>query len=194
MVFSRRNKPMAVAAKDIHRWTRKNYERMAIEGLFAPDARVELIDGIVYDKAPQSAPHVSGVHRTLKALERVFPDSYIRVHAPLALADDSEPEPDLAVIQGTILDYAVEHPTTALLVVEIADSSLAHDQGLKIRLYARCGIPEAWLLNVPAKTLEVYRDPVEDVYRTRQILRTGETVSPLVRPEAQIAVSDLFPS
>ena len=184
---------MAVAAVEAHRWTREEYERMAAQGYFAPDARVELIDGIVYDMSPQKGPHASAVHRGLKALQSVFPDRYVRVQAPLVLSDDSEPEPDLALVPGKLEDYDQDHPTTALLVVEVADSSLAHDKERKIPLYARCGIPEAWLLNVQAKTLEVHRDPGEGRYRSQQILRIGDTVSPLARPEARIAVADLFP-
>jgi len=193
LVFLKRKEPMAVAANDVHRWTREEYERMAAEGLFAPGARVELIDGIVYDMSPQKSPHTTCLHLALRLLTLHFSDAYVRVQSPLALGDDSEPEPDLAVVQGTIEDYAVEHPTTAVLVVEVADSSLAHDKERKIPLYAQCGIPEAWLLNVPAKTLEVHRDPREGRYRSHQVLRIGDTVSPLARPEAQIAVADLFP-
>jgi len=88
MVSFRRNKPMAVAATDVHRWTREEYERMADQGLFAPDARVELIDGIIYDMSPQKGPHTTCLHLAL------------RLFNPLALGDDSEPEPDLAVVQG----------------------------------------------------------------------------------------------
>lgn len=184
---------MAVAVTDVHRWTREEYERMADQGLFAPDSRVELIDGIIYDMSPQKGPHASAVHRGLRSLQGVFPDRYIRVQAPLALSDDSEPEPDLAVVPGALEDYDQSHPTTALLIVEVADSSLVHDKERKIPLYARSGIPESWLLNIPAKTLEVYRNPGRDRYRSQQILRTGDTISPLARPEARIAVADLFP-
>lgn len=184
---------MAVAANEVHRWTREEYKRMAAEGLFAPDVRVELVDGIVYDMSPQNGPHASAVHRGLKCLQGAFPDHYIRVQSPLAAADDSEPEPDLAVVPGEIEDYEDSHPTTALLVIEVADQSLAHDRARKIPLYARSGMPEAWLLNLKAKTLEIYRDPVEDNYQTRQILRIGDTVSPLASPKARIAVADLFP-
>jgi Putative restriction endonuclease len=95
---------MAVAV-EVHRRTRKDYERMAAEGLLSPDAWVELIDGIVYDRTPQNGPHASAVHRGLKILERTFPDHYIRVQSPLALSEDGEPEPDLAVVPGAIDDY-----------------------------------------------------------------------------------------
>ncbi|HYU35005.1 MAG TPA: Uma2 family endonuclease [Thermoanaerobaculia bacterium] len=193
VVSSKRNLPMAVAAVDVHRWTREDYERMAAEGYFAPDARVELVDGVVYDMSPQKGPHTTCLHLALHALTRLFPDAYVRVQSPLALSDDSEPEPDLAVVRGTVEDYANEHPTTALLVVEVADSSLAHDAGTKIPLYARCRIPEAWLLDVKAKILKVHRDPVEGLYQAQQVLRTGDTVSPLARREARISVAAFFP-
>jgi Uma2 family endonuclease len=85
------------------------------------------------------------------------------------------------------------HPTTALLVVEVADTSLLHDQKRKIPLYARSAVPEAWLLNLVRKALEIFRDPVDGAYQTRMILRSGDTVSPLDRPEVVIAVSDLLP-
>ncbi len=184
---------MAVAIDDAHRWTRDEYERMAAKGFFAPDARVELIDGIVYDMTPQSGPHASAVHRGLRALQLSFPAHCIRVQSPLALADDGEPEPDLAVVPGVLDDYDHGHPTTALLVVEVADSSLAHDKNRKIPLYARAGIPEAWLLNLKAKTLEVYLDPGPGGYRLQKVLRSGEALAPRFGPEAPVAVADLLP-
>lgn len=184
---------MAVASNDVHRWTREEYERMAAQGFFPPEARVELVDGIVYDMAPQNSPHTTALHLCLQFLTRAFPDCYVRVQSPLALDDDSEPEPDLAVVEGTIQDYADGHPTTAVLVVEVADSSLAHDVETKIPLYARSGIPEAWLVNLKAKTLEVYREPGTDAYRSRQIFRKGDAASPLACSEAQVVVADLFP-
>jgi Uma2 family endonuclease len=85
------------------------------------------------------------------------------------------------------------HPTTALLVVEIADSSLLHDRKRKIPLYARFEIPEAWLCNLVRRVCEVYRDPENGVYQTRLVLRAGGTVSPLSRPEASLKISDLLP-
>ena len=184
---------MAVVTTDLHRWTREEYERMADQGLLAPGARVELVNGVVYDKAPQSSSHVTCIHLALRRLSLSLSDAYIRVQAPLALSDDSEPEPDLAVVPGMLDDYEQSHPTTAMLVVEVADSSLVRDKELKMPLYARCGIPESWLLNIPAKTLEVYRNPEGGRYWSHQVLRVGDTVSPLSRPEARIAVADLFP-
>ncbi|HKV08836.1 MAG TPA: Uma2 family endonuclease [Thermoanaerobaculia bacterium] len=185
---------MAVAIDDTHRWTREEYERKAEEGFFPPDARVELIEGIVYDMAPQSSFHSAGIGALTQALRTAFPEGHeFRIQMPLALGEYSEPEPDLAVVPGSFIDYIYAHPTTALLVCEVADSSLLHDRRRKVPLYARCGIPEVWLHNLKEKTLEVYRDPVAGQYRSKTVLRKGETVSPLTRPDIQIAIADLFP-
>jgi Uma2 family endonuclease len=184
---------MAVAAVDFHRWTRDEYERMATQGCFAPDARVELIDGIVYDMTPQGSFHSAGICACQKILDRVFSDGHdVRVQMPLALGDFSEPEPDVAVVRGSYQDYAFAQPTAAVLIVEVADQSLAHDRKRKIPNYARAGVPEAWLMNLRATVLEVYRDPRGGVYQTRLKFRIGDTVSPLARPEAEIAVAELF--
>ena len=187
---------MAVAIDDTHRWTREEYERKAAEGFFSPDARVELIEGIVYDMAPQKSPHSTACRLAQEALRSVFPLSSgyeIRGQFPLALSDDSEPEPDVAVVEGSIRDFADSHPTTALLIVEVADSTLFHDRKRKIPLYARSGIPESWLLNLPRRMLEVYRNPLDGVYRTHLILQAGDTVSPVARPDASLAIADLLP-
>jgi Uma2 family endonuclease len=111
---------------------------------------------------------------------------------PLALGDCSEPEPDVAVVRGSYQDYAFAQPTVAVLVVEVADKSLAHDRKRKIPDYARAGVPEAWLMNLKAAVLEVYRDPSGGAYQTRLKFRIGDTVAPLAKPETEIAVAELF--
>lgn len=187
---------MAVAIDDTHRWTREEYERKAEEGFFPPDARVELIEGIVYDTAPQKSPHATACRLALEALRSVFPlpSGYdIRGQFPLALTEDSEPEPDVAVVEGSIRDFSESHPTTALLIVEVADSTLFHDRKRKIPLYARSGIPEVWLLNLNRRVLEVYRSPVNGAYRTRLVLQAGDTVAPVARPDVPLAVATLLP-
>lgn len=187
---------MAVANIEAHRWTRRDYERLAVKGFFRPDRRVELIEGVIYDMTPQNSLHATAFRLAHEALRTVFPWTAgyeIRGQLPLALSEDSEPEPDLAVVAGGILDYRDDHPTTALLVVEIADSSLLHDRKRKIPLYARFGVPEVWLCHPARRTLEVYRNPVDRVYQTRLILREGDTVSPISRSEVSLKVADLLP-
>ena len=184
---------MSVAAIDFHRWTRQEYERLAETGFFPPDAKVELLEGIVYDMTPQSGGHATCTHLAAEALRLAFPESYLRIQSPLALGERSEPEPDIAIVAGSPRDYSSFHPTTALLVVEVADHSLLHDRQRKLPLYAEAGIPEAWILNLKQKTLEIYRDPGERGYGSRTVLRTGDFVSPLARPDVSIAVADLLP-
>ncbi|HEX9940399.1 MAG TPA: Uma2 family endonuclease [Thermoanaerobaculia bacterium] len=185
---------MATASLDTRRWTREEYERRVNEGYFQPGDRVELVDGVLYEMSPQNSLHAAGVRAANEALRPVFTEGYdIRSQFPLALGDDSEPEPDIAVVPGTWGDYIDSHPTTAVLVVEVADSSLYHDRKRKGRLYARAGIPEYWLLNLVKGCLQVYRNPKDGVYTTRFVLRAGDTVSPLARPEASIPVASLLP-
>jgi Uma2 family endonuclease len=186
---------MAVANVELHRWTRQEYERLASKGFFA-GRRVELIDGIIYDMTPQRSLHATAFRLAQECLRAVFPpdEGYeIRGQLPLALGEDSEPEPDLAVVAGSIRDFRDSHPATALLIVEVADSSLLHDRKQKIPLYARYEIPEAWLFNLPRKVLEVHRDPTDGVYRTRMVLRAGDTISPISRPGVSVVVADLLP-
>jgi Uma2 family endonuclease len=186
---------MAIPAVNVRRWTRREYERMVEAGYFGPDERLELVDGIIYEMTPQSSPHAVAVRLTRQALAPVFSEGFdILVQMPLALGDDGEPEPDLAVVAGSPRDHLASHPRSALLVVEVADTSLHHDRERKASLYARAGIPDYWILALGGrKQLEVLRDPVDGVYRTRIVLGPKDRVSPLARPDVSIPVSDLFP-
>jgi Uma2 family endonuclease len=112
---------------------------------------------------------------------------------PLALDDFSEPEPDIAVVTGSTRDYRDAHPTGAMLLVEVSDATLRFDRRRKLALYARCGIPEVWIVNLLDTVVEVYREPVGIAYLTRQRLASGDTVSPSARPGARVAVADLLP-
>ena len=112
---------------------------------------------------------------------------------PLALTADSEPEPDLAVIAGNPEDFSDHHPGTAVLIVEISEASLPHDTQRKMPLYARAGIPEYWIFDLRKPGLEVHRDPAGGAYRSRQLLRLTESVSPPVSPETAFAVASFFP-
>jgi Uma2 family endonuclease len=185
---------MATAALDTRRLTREEYERLVEEGYFQPGERLELVDGVLYEMSPQNSFHVFGIRAADKALQPIFTEGYdIRTQMPLALGHDSEPEPDIAVVPGSFTDYIHAHPTTAVLIVEVADSSLYHDRKRKASLYARTGIPEYWILNLVKGCLQVYRHPKDGVYTTRFVRRAGDTVSPLARPGASIPVAKLLP-
>lgn len=185
---------MATRAVDVRRWTREEYEQLAAAGFFQPGERVELVEGVIYEMSPQNGRHAAGILLVHDALRSAFPQGHqIRIQLPLLLGSDSEPEPDVAVVPGGPRDYIPSHPTTAVLIVEVSDSSSFHDRERKGGVYARAGIPEYWLLDVVAERLEVYRNPGAGIYQTRHHLKTGDTVTPLANPGASIAVADLLP-
>ena len=139
-----------------YRWTREAYDRAVEAGVFGPDDRLELIDGQLLAMTPQGSRHAAIVDLTGDVLREVFgADHRVRMQCPLVAGDDSEPEPDLAVVPGSARDYLDAHPTGALLVVEVSDDSLRRDRLIKQRLYARHGIPEYWILALPDACLEV---------------------------------------
>ena len=178
-----------------HRWTRRQYEQMIEAGILGEDDRVELIDGEIIEMSPQKGPHAMAVMLTLGALQTAYKDPLmVRPQLPLALDPDSEPEPDIAVVAGKPRDYPSGHPNTAILVVEISDTTLAQDRTHKARIYARHGIPEYWILNVVDDCLEVYRDPepTGETYQTKLTLRRGDTITPPKATKA-IEVADLLP-
>jgi Uma2 family endonuclease len=190
---------MSSHAVEIRRWTRQEYDRLVASGFFHPEERLELIAGELVRMTPQGSAHATAVRLVEDALRTAFGRGFdVRVQMPLALDPDSEPEPDLAVVIGTPRDYRDSHPHTAVLIVEVADTTLPYDRERKARLYAAAGIPEYWVLNLIDRCLEVHRDPApteseEKRYRTRFAVPSAETVSPLSCPNTPVAVSELLP-
>ncbi len=163
-------------------------------GLFPPEARLELIEGEILTMASQTSYHAVAVSKVQASLMKIFrANYYIRVQMPLALSDNSEPEPDLAVVVGTADDYWNAHPQRAELIVEVAYSSLDHDKQRKRRLYARNWIPEYWILNLHERQLEVYLEPQGDDFQLKTVLSTGATVAPLLYPNNFVNITDLLP-
>ena len=117
----------------------------------------------------------------------------MRGQFPFALDEHSEPEPDIAVVPGGPFDYLDDHPTSALLVVEVSETSLSHDRGRKLAAYARNDVPEYWLFDLTARRLEVYRQPAGETYASRQVLTRSEAVTPLHAPDALIPIAELLP-
>ncbi len=177
-----------------YRLSRAEYDRAIEAGVFEPAARLELVSGALHAMTPQGSRHATGVALVADSLRRMFGSGFhVRMQLPLAADDYSEPEPDAAVVTGTIRDYRDAHPTSAVLIVEVSDDSLHYDRTVKQRLYARCGIPEYWILTLPDARLEVHRDPGEDGYRSVSVHGPGDCVAPRGRPDAQIVVDDLLP-
>jgi Uma2 family endonuclease len=185
---------MAIPAVDIRRWTREEYERMVEDGYFRPDERVELVEGVIYGMSPQKSWHASVLQALQENLLPIFGKDYsVRFQLPLALSDDSEPEPDVAVVRGHWRDFVAAHPSTALLVIEVAETTLVYDRKSKGAVYALAGIPDYWILNRAGACLEIYREPRNRTYQSRKVLKAGDFVSPLARPEASISVAEILP-
>jgi Uma2 family endonuclease len=192
---------MVESELELKRWTRVEYEKLIDQGVFTSDDRIELIDGLLIVAEPQSAYHYGAIRLVERALTQAFGEGWdIRSQGPIALDDTSEPEPDVAVVRGTLRDYLTAHPTDPVLVVEVALSSLTLDRRYKSSLYARAGRPEYWILNLVDRVLEVRREPARSAtmpygwdYRIVEIVRPGERVTPLAAPGASVAVADLLP-
>ena len=183
------------------RFTRIEYERLVDLGIFQPGEAIELVGGELMVAEPQGPGHYAAIRKTARALEAVFgPGWDVRTQGPIGLDDDSEPEPDIAVVRGNPDDYAHEHPSRPALTVEVAESSLGIDRHHKGSLYARAGLPEYWVVNLVDRVLEVYRHPRPDEaapfgwrYGHREVLDASAQVSPLAAPEASVPVSRLLP-
>jgi Uma2 family endonuclease len=160
-----------------HRFTVGDYHRMLEAGILGEDDPVELLDGVIVEMSPQAAAHARIITRLTRLLVLSLGDSFdVRPQLPLTLDEQSEPEPDLAVVRAELVPPG-EHPHHALLVVEVASSSLARDRTVKARLYARASIPEYWLVDAERECIEVYRDPdaTEGRYGSMETL-SGEDV------------------
>lgn len=152
---------MISAEPKLHRWTRDEYRQMLDFGRFV-DQRVELVEGEILGSLPIKNAHAVSLKLTEDALAQAFgPGYWVRSQLPLALGEYSEPLPDLAVVPGKPRDYK-EHPKSALLVVEISDSTLAYDRRQKASLYAAAGLADYWIVNLVDRQLEIYRAPTPD--------------------------------
>lgn len=185
----------------MRRWSRQEYEQLVERSFFRPDERLELLDGLLLVKEPQSSAHMTAVRLVEDALRVAFGAGWdVRTQGPIALDPRSEPEPDVSVVRGSPRDYRNAHPTSPVLVVEVALASLGLDRTRKCRAFARAGVPEYWIVNLVDRVLEVHREPVrlEDPrrrwgYRSVQALGPDNAVSPLAAHTARVAVADLLP-
>ena len=183
------------------RWTRVEYERLVEAEILGPEDRIELLGGAMICKEPQHSPHAAGIQLVQRVLAQAFgPGWVIRPQMPLALDEESEPEPDVAVVAGDPRDYRDAHPARPVLIVEVALSRLGFDRDHKGSLYARAGLGDYWILNLPDRRLEIYRGPVPDGaarfgwrYGSALALGPGERIAPLAVPGASVSVADLLP-
>ncbi len=176
-------------------FTVDEYHRMAEAGILGEDDRVELIDGQVVAMTPIGPDHASCVNR-LTALFAPLAggQATLSVQNPVVLGEHEEPQPDLTLLRYRADGYRERHPTPpdVLLVIEVADSSLEWDRRTKIPLYGRAGIPEAWLVNLPADIIECYREPTSEGYAELRTAKRGETLTPLRLPNITLRVDDIL--
>ena len=192
---------MAISPTRTRRWTRLEYERLIDAGLFHPGERLELLAGQLVVREPQGSLHATTIGLVEDALRVCFGSGWVvRVQMPIALDDESEPEPDVTVVPGARRDYELAHPARPALLVEVAESSLDEDRGDKAGLYARARVPEYWIVNLVNHSLEVRREPAPMAtapfgwrYRVVTVLGPGASVSPLACPTVRIQVADLLP-
>lgn len=183
-----------------YRWTREQFFQMLDLGWFQ-DQRVELIGGEIMEMAAQLDLHLASITLTADALRQVFGAGYwVRVQGSLDLSPHGIPSPDLAVTPGSPHGAPRTIHQSALLVVEVSDTTLPYDRYHKASLYAAVGIADDWIVNLVQRQLEVHRDPVADStqlfgyrYGQRTILDPPNSVSPLAAPQARITVADLLP-
>jgi Uma2 family endonuclease len=171
---------------------RVDYDRLVELGLLANE-KVELIRGLIVRMRPQGAPHASAIQKLTQLLVLALGvpgRAAIRVQLPLALADDSEPEPDLAVVPPA--SYRQEHPARAFIVIEVAESSLTQDRREKGALYAEGGVPEYWIVDTARERVEVHSEIVAGGYSRVTPYRRGDTIASSAVPELRLQVDEIF--
>lgn len=171
-------------------FTVDEYYRMAEAGILSEDDRVELLEGEIVEVAAIGSRRAACVKRPNELLgQRVAEETIVRVQSPIRLLERTEPEPDLALLGPRDDYYAGGHPgpEDVLLVVEVAETSGEYDSDVKLPLYARAGIPEAWIVDLTKERIEVHSRPVDGEYRETARSRRGETVASQAAPELSAA-------
>ncbi len=186
----------------LHRFTVAEYQQMIRAGILTDADAVELLEGFIVAKMPRNPPHDAILSRLInKILSPRLPGGWFCRGQSAIQTDASQPEPDVAVVRGEEFDYLGRHPVPGdmALVVEVADSTVERDRDVKGPIYARAGVPVYWIVNLPDRRVEVYRDPtgpaVEPAYRSRQDIGTDGHV-PLVIDDQEVAhipVQEMFP-
>jgi Uma2 family endonuclease len=177
--------PLGTADTPVHRFSVAKYDRLVRDGGLTDEDRVELLDGVIYDQMPHNAPHDHAVSQLQLALILMFHGSLVVRTQSSVTFPASVPEPDIAVVPGPADRYALVRPDAddLLLVVEVSDTTLARDRGLKQRVYARSRVPVYWIVNLSEAVVEVYTNPRAGrtpAYRTRTDYHAGDAVPVLI--------------
>ena len=183
-----------------HRWTVKQYRELGKTGLFA-DRKTMLIDGEILVTPMHDPPHNLSLGLAGDWLRSICPAGHhVRNQMAFDVGTESDPGPDLAAVPGSIRDYADRQATEAVLIIEVADSSLHLDTTRKVELYAAAKVPDYWVIDLKNRKLLVFRDPLPqpkglggEAYRTRLTLEPEQTISPLAAPDSVVRIADLLP-
>ena len=187
--------------QEIRRLSVEEYHRMGEVGILQPNERLELIDGVLKQMSPIGSQHAACVSRLMNLLLPPLQGrALVRVQNPIVLDDNTEPEPDLAIVRQRDDDYSVAHPqpNDILIVIEVADTTLEYDKRVKLSRYAQANIPEVWIVNLVEKRVEIYKEVVllkdrEAVYRIRTDYYTDDVILFSAFPDLEIAVADILP-
>lgn len=177
-------------------WTVSDYHRMSEMGILAPDERTELLNGQIVLMAAKGTPHVTSLYLLANALrDRLGEAALVRTQDPIQLDEWSEPEPDLVIARGTVLDYADHHPLPEEieLVVEVADSTLKKDCEIKDKLCAQAGISDYWVLDLKNRQLHVFRNPTPTGYTSHLILTEPNEITPLSFSNLTLSLTAILP-
>lgn len=180
-------------------WTATEFNSLGSLGAFLT-RRAFLLDGVIWEQGLMSPAHANGIERVARAMHSAFGAGYCcRCQMPLHTNEMNDPYPDIAVLAGSPRDWTA-HPTTALLVIEVADNSVNVDRNEKAERYASANVPDYWILDVTGHFLHVFRDPVPlpaglgaTAYRQHTTFGPADTVSPLAAPSAIVRVADMLP-
>ncbi len=178
------------------RLTADAYFGLVDEGVLDADDRVELLEGLIIAKEPQNPWHASGVHWAFDALRAALESrAVVMSQRPFLAGDASVPEPDVMIVPGTRADYLRRHPSTALLVVEVADTTIVQDRLTKAGVYAAANVPEYWIVSRRGDHVLVSASPVpaDRRYALVRIARRGDTITLAAFPDVTLAVDDLLP-
>ena len=182
------------------RWTTAEFQQLGEEGRFE-GRRVMLIEGEILERTMTSnADHFTAVVLAQQALATSFGAGFVvRAQGPFNIGRTTDPEPDIAVVRGSVRDFARSHPTEAILVLEVSSATLRYDRGDKASLYASAQVPEYVLINIAERTLEVRREPIQDLtqrfgwrYSGLQVLAADAQWTPL-HASQPVRVLDLLP-
>jgi Uma2 family endonuclease len=175
------------------RFTRAEYYRMAEAAILGEDDRVELIEGEIIQMSPIGGRHFAFVINLTHLLAvRLASHALVSVQSPVILTDDTEPQPDLAVLRRRAYKERKAYADDVLLLIEVADTSLAYDRTTKLRLYAEAGIPEYWIVDCTSETVEIYRNPGPNGYR--DVTRASGTATLTLQsfPDVELSPAEIF--